>query len=64
MTSIKVSNCFHGQALSFEYSRKVPLAEGCALREVTHFGSLKKSSFFKKQFALYLHQNIVYYVCF
>ena len=54
MAPTKVLNCSHGQALSFEYSQKVQLAEVPALREITSSGSLKKSSFFKKNFVLYL----------
>ena len=54
MAPTKVLNCSHGQALSFECSQKVQLAEGRALREFTPSGSLKKSSFFKKNFVLYL----------
>ena len=54
MAPTKVLNCSHGQALSFEYSQRVQLAEGRALREFTPSGSLKKSSFFKKNFVLYL----------
>ena len=54
MAPTKVLNCFHGQALSFEYSQYVQLAEVRALREITSSGSLKKSSFFKKNFVLYL----------
>ena len=49
----KVLNCSHGQALSFEHSQYEQLAEGRALREFTNYGSLKKSSFFKKNFVLY-----------
>ena len=54
MAPIKVLNCSHDQALSFEYSQWVQLVEGRALREFTHSGPLKKSSFFKKNFVLYL----------
>ena len=54
MAPTKVFNCSHGQALSFEYSQQVQLAEGRALREFTASGFLKKSSFFKKNFVLYL----------
>ena len=54
MAPTKVLNCSHSQVLSFEYSRRVQLAEGRALREFTPSGSLKKSSFFKKNFVLYL----------
>ena len=51
MALTKVLNCSHGQALSFEYSQKVQLAEGRALREFTSSGSvkarsLKQTSFF------------------
>ena len=46
MPPTKVSNCSHGQALSFEHSQHEQLAEGRALREFTPSGSLKKSSFF------------------
>ena len=54
MAPTKVLNCSHGQALSFEYIQYVQFAEGRALREFTPSGSLKKSSFFKKHFVLYL----------
>ena len=54
MAPTKVLNCSHGQALSFEYSKWGQLAEGRELREFTPSGSLKKSSFFKKNFVLYL----------
>ena len=54
MAPTKVLNCSHGQALSFEYSQQVKLTEGRALRNFTLSGSLKKSSFFKKNFVLYL----------
>ena len=54
MAPAKVLNCSHGQALCFEYSQYVKLAEGRALREFTPSGSLTKSSFFKKNFVLYL----------
>ena len=54
MAPTKVLNCSHGLVLSFEYSRRVQLAGGRTLREFTPFGSLKKSSFFKKNFVLYL----------
>ena len=53
MVSSKVLNCSHGQALSFEHSQKKQLAEGRTLREFTPSGSLKKSSFFKKNSVLY-----------
>ena len=53
MAPSKVLNCSHGQALSFEHSQYEQLAEGRALREFTPSGSLKKSSFFKKNFDLY-----------
>ena len=53
MAPSKVLNCSHGQALSFEHSQYEQLAEGRALREFTNYGSLKKSSFFKKNFVLY-----------
>ena len=55
MAPTKVLNCFHGQALSFEYNQSEQLTEGRALREFT--GSLKKSSFFKTNFVLYLTKN-------
>ena len=53
MAPSKVLNCSHGLALSFEHSQYEPLAGGRALREFTNSGSLKKSSFFKKNFVLY-----------
>ena len=53
MAPSKVLNCSHGQALSFEHSQWEQLAEGRALREFTPPGSLKKSSFLKKNFVLY-----------
>ena len=53
MAPSKVLNCSHGLALSFEHSQYEQLAEGRALREFTNSGSLKKSSFFKKNFVLY-----------
>ena len=54
MAPTKVLNCSDGQTLSFEYSQEVQLAEGRALRKFTPSGSLKKSSFLKKNFILYL----------
>ena len=54
MAPTNALNCSHGQALSFECSRRVQLAEGRALHEFTPSGSLTKSSFFKKNFVLYL----------
>ena len=53
MAPTKVLNCSHSQALSFEHSQYKQLAEGRALHEFTPSGSLKKSSFFKKNFVLY-----------
>ena len=54
MAPTKVLYCSHGQALSFEYNQLVQLAKGRTLRQFTPSGSLKKSSFFKKNFVLYL----------
>ena len=62
MAPTKVLNCSHGQALSFAYSRRVQLAEGRALRELTPSGSVKKSSFFKKHFVIYLAIILFYTV--
>ena len=53
MAPSKVLNCSHGLALSFEHSQYEQLAKRRALREFTNSGSLKKSSFFKKNFVLY-----------
>ena len=53
MAPTKVLNCSHGQALSFEHSQYEQLAKGRALRQFTPSGSLKKSSFLKKNFVLY-----------
>ena len=53
MAPSKVLSCSHGLALSFEHSQYEQLAERRALRELTNSGSLKKSSFFKKNFVLY-----------
>ena len=61
MAPTKVLNCSHGQALSFEHIRRVQLAEGRALRDFTPSGFLKKSSFFKKNFVLYLTIILLYW---
>ena len=53
MAPTKVLNCSHGQALSFEYSQWEQLGKGRALRQFKPSGSLKKRSFFKKNFVLY-----------
>ena len=62
MAPTEVLNCSHGQAPSFEYIQKEQLAEGHALRGFTPSGSLKKSTFFKKNFVPYL-TKILFNVC-